>query len=184
MATPSGCCARACWPISWLGTPMRSFGGLQRLIMLTSGSGAIETPSYSCAGTTLRLIHAQSYPRNVSLRRWLNHRAIARRFAVLAKSELQPDVIVSSLPTVELCRAAIRYARPLRCAGGNRHPRFVAGSICRSGALLVAWADEVSARAALRGAEFRLPTSKCYTRYDSAICRLRARACSSSAPKH
>jgi glycosyltransferase involved in cell wall biosynthesis len=66
------------------------------------------------ANYSIRLIHAPSYPQNVCLRRWFNHRILAKRFARLASNAVQPDIILSSLPTVELCLAAIEYARPRR----------------------------------------------------------------------
>jgi len=59
---------------------------------------------------TLRLLHSIGYPHNVSLRRWLNHRGVARAFARQAPSEPAPDVVLCSLPTVELCTAATAYA--------------------------------------------------------------------------
>src|SRR5262249_41360937 len=61
---------------------------------------------------SIRLIHSQSYPKNVCLRRWISHRATAKRFAKLAAAEARPDVILASLPIAELCRTAIKYARP------------------------------------------------------------------------
>jgi glycosyltransferase involved in cell wall biosynthesis len=51
------------------------------------------------------------YRSNLSLRRMLNHRGIARKFTVLAEEETEPDVILCSFPTVELSRAATEYGR-------------------------------------------------------------------------
>ena len=56
------------------------------------------------------LLHAIAYPANVSLRRILNHYQLAYRFAKLAPREPRPDVILCSIPTLELARAAVRIA--------------------------------------------------------------------------
>ncbi|HTQ40709.1 MAG TPA: glycosyltransferase family 4 protein [Pirellulales bacterium] len=67
----------------------------------------------SVAGNyALRLIHTRPYPRNICLERWFSHQTVAKRFAALAAAEPKPDLILSSLPTVELCRAALDYAWP------------------------------------------------------------------------
>ena len=55
----------------------------------------------------IRMIHATDYRRNIGVRRWWNHRQTARRFGRLAVAEPRPDVILCSLPTVELCQAAV-----------------------------------------------------------------------------
>lgn len=60
------------------------------------------------AGYNLWLLHANRYSRNVSLRRIINHRSIARKFRKLAPREPRPDVILCSWPTVELCVEAVR----------------------------------------------------------------------------
>ncbi len=59
----------------------------------------------------LSLLHAPGYRHHVSLSRIRHHRATARAFARLAPAEARPDVIVSSLPTLELCEAAVDYGR-------------------------------------------------------------------------
>jgi len=58
----------------------------------------------------VRLLHAPLYKANVSLRRVLSHRCIARKFRRFAPGEPPPDVIVCSMPTIELSVAATRYA--------------------------------------------------------------------------
>jgi glycosyltransferase involved in cell wall biosynthesis len=50
-----------------------------------------------------------SYRRNISLARLRNHQQVAGSFRRLAPTESRPDVIVSSLPTLELCEAAVEY---------------------------------------------------------------------------
>lgn len=59
----------------------------------------------------LRLLRGCGYARNVSLARFRDHRQIAARFAAEAPRAQKPDIILCSLPTVELCRAATRYGR-------------------------------------------------------------------------
>ncbi len=59
----------------------------------------------------LILLHSLAYNANISFRRILNHIGIARRFSALAPREPQPDIIVTSLPTLELAIAAIQYGK-------------------------------------------------------------------------
>jgi glycosyltransferase involved in cell wall biosynthesis len=63
------------------------------------------------AGYHLWLLHANGYPSNVSLRRVLNHRTVAKKFRTLAPQQPPPDVIVCSWPTVELCVEAVRLGK-------------------------------------------------------------------------
>jgi glycosyltransferase involved in cell wall biosynthesis len=60
---------------------------------------------------TLKLLHAGSYRRNVSVRRFLHHRKLARRFAACAASEAAPDVIVSAYPIIEVAGQAVQFAK-------------------------------------------------------------------------
>ncbi|MGD0778599.1 MAG: glycosyltransferase family 4 protein [Candidatus Solibacter sp.] len=57
----------------------------------------------------IRLLHACGYPKNICVRRLVDHYVIARKFARLIESEPQPDVIVCSLPTIELSLECVRY---------------------------------------------------------------------------
>jgi glycosyltransferase involved in cell wall biosynthesis len=59
------------------------------------------------------LLHGCRYRNNLSLSRIMNHRQIAGKFRDLSKSERSPDVIVSALPTIELCLESVAY--------GERH---------------------------------------------------------------
>jgi glycosyltransferase involved in cell wall biosynthesis len=62
-------------------------------------------------GYQIQLLHAPPYRRNTSLRRLANHAALARGFRALAPAERErPDVILSSIPTVELARAVTEFA--------------------------------------------------------------------------
>lgn len=62
-------------------------------------------------GYHIKLLHSLGYQKNVSLRRIFDHRGIARRFAQQAPLEPRPDVILCSLPTIELSLAATRYGK-------------------------------------------------------------------------
>ena len=57
------------------------------------------------------LLHGAGYKRNISLRRILDHRGIARKFARFSKCEPVPDVILPSLPPLQLGMAAVMYAK-------------------------------------------------------------------------
>ncbi|MBI4423371.1 MAG: glycosyltransferase family 4 protein [Elusimicrobia bacterium] len=64
-------------------------------------------------GDRLRImrLRAAGYARHVSLGRLLSHRDVARRFLRAAASAARPDVIVCSLPTLELSLAATAFGR-------------------------------------------------------------------------
>ena len=62
-------------------------------------------------GYDISLLAANSYSRNVSLRRIANHREITRKFNAQAQLEPSPDVIVCSWPLIELCAAAVRFGK-------------------------------------------------------------------------
>jgi glycosyltransferase involved in cell wall biosynthesis len=62
-------------------------------------------------GFALELLRASAYHRNVSMRRFINHMQIARRFGVRAHTAERPEVILCTIPTVELAAAAVGYAR-------------------------------------------------------------------------
>lgn len=62
------------------------------------------------SGMKIRLLYGRGYRQNVSVMRFLNHVQVARRFTALSKQESRPDILVASLPTVEMCLAAEAYA--------------------------------------------------------------------------
>lgn len=62
-------------------------------------------------GVDIRMIHGCGYRRNVSIFRILNHMVVANRFAHAAKVEQKPDIIVCSLPTLELSVESVRYGQ-------------------------------------------------------------------------
>jgi len=59
----------------------------------------------------IRLLHSVGYKRNVSIQRLINHYMIARKFIKSAGFEKKPDIILCSLPTLELSLAAVEYGR-------------------------------------------------------------------------
>jgi len=59
----------------------------------------------------IRILKSVGYRRNVSLARLVDHIAVARKFRKQAPSQPQPDVILVSLPTIELAREAVRFGR-------------------------------------------------------------------------
>src|SRR5687767_7088992 len=59
---------------------------------------------------TLELLDGREYRRNISLARLGNHRDVATNFSLVSKRRPSPDVIVCSLPTIELTVAAAEYA--------------------------------------------------------------------------
>ncbi|WP_224957447.1 glycosyltransferase family 4 protein [Geomonas subterranea] len=61
-------------------------------------------------GYRLMVLRSRGYQRNISLARLLDHREHATRFAELAPREPIPDVILCSMPTIDLSRAAVKYA--------------------------------------------------------------------------
>lgn len=61
--------------------------------------------------SSLRLLHAPAYRRNISLRRVAHHKALAAAFLREIAVEPRPDVVLCSLPTLELSDAATRYGQ-------------------------------------------------------------------------
>lgn len=56
-------------------------------------------------------LHSIGYKKNISFRRIVNHYQIVRKFNRLARREPQPDIILCSLPTLELSAAAISFGK-------------------------------------------------------------------------
>lgn len=67
--------------------------------------------SFEWEGGTVRMLHSVGYRRNVSPRRFMEHAGVARKFAAQASGLERPDVILASLPTIELAREAVRYGQ-------------------------------------------------------------------------
>lgn len=57
------------------------------------------------------MLHANGYRNNISLSRLLNHRGVAKKFRRFSETERRPDVILCSLPTLELSVEAVRYGK-------------------------------------------------------------------------
>lgn len=62
-------------------------------------------------GYRLHMLHSPGYARNVSLARIVDHRYLAQRFEQEIERVVRPDLIVSSLPTVEMSEVATRFGR-------------------------------------------------------------------------
>jgi glycosyltransferase involved in cell wall biosynthesis len=60
-------------------------------------------------GGEIRLLRSVGYRRNLSLSRFVEHTGVARKFAKQARSRPPPDVILASLPTIELAHRAVRF---------------------------------------------------------------------------
>ena len=59
----------------------------------------------------IRFLHAPGYDKHISLARFWDHRIYAQKFAVQARKETPPDVILCSLPTLDLAAASVRYGK-------------------------------------------------------------------------
>lgn len=68
-------------------------------------------------GLRVRFMKGCGYSRNVSVRRWLDHRLAAGAFLREASRESRPDVIVASLPDHLTAYAAMRFARKVGAKG-------------------------------------------------------------------
>ena len=64
-------------------------------------------------GQRLVLLNSRGYRSNVSLERFLDHRDLVRDFVSRAASEEPPDLIVASMPTIDLCEAAVSFGHRL-----------------------------------------------------------------------
>lgn len=67
--------------------------------------------SFAHEGVDIELLAAVGYRSNVSLRRVRDQIAAARDFSSRAQAMSRPDVILCSLPTLELCAAAVDLQR-------------------------------------------------------------------------
>lgn len=60
----------------------------------------------------IKLLHGCGYRNNVSFSRIRDHRLIAKKFSKLTRdSGGKPDIIVSALPTIELCFESVKYGK-------------------------------------------------------------------------
>ncbi len=63
----------------------------------------------------LQFIHGVEYKKNISWQRFMNHWQIARDFTAKSAKFDRPDVIICSLPTLELSDAAVKFGRKIGC---------------------------------------------------------------------
>ena len=62
-------------------------------------------------GPVLRILRGCGYSRNVSLKRFIDHRIIAAKFRKAASQLPPPDVIIASMPCYHLAFEAVQYAK-------------------------------------------------------------------------
>lgn len=62
-------------------------------------------------GLRIRFLDGPLYRRNISIARIRNHRQIARQFRIESRAVETPDVVLCSLPTLELSREAVLFGR-------------------------------------------------------------------------
>lgn len=77
---------------------------------LTDGHASVRVSP----GLRLMLLWGRGYRRNISVERVRDHRDVAAAFERLAPLAPAPDVILASLPTLELSAAAARFAQARR----------------------------------------------------------------------
>lgn len=63
------------------------------------------------ANLTIQFLHGPLYTKNISFRRFWNHWIIGREFKRLAPGMEKPDLILCSLPTLELSDEAVRFGK-------------------------------------------------------------------------
>ncbi len=63
------------------------------------------------AGYDIELMHAAGYRRHVGWKRHRFHRRMADRFRGRSRQLPRPDIILCSMPTAEMCLAALEYGR-------------------------------------------------------------------------
>lgn len=59
----------------------------------------------------IQMLASVGYRQNVSLRRIIDHVGIAHQWRKLVARERHPDIVLCSLPTLELCDAAVEYSQ-------------------------------------------------------------------------
>jgi glycosyltransferase involved in cell wall biosynthesis len=69
------------------------------------------------ASSEYRLLHGRSFTKNVSIRRMLHQRDIARDFVLRRHEAQKPDLIVAALPTIDLADAAMSMAKEWNVPG-------------------------------------------------------------------
>lgn len=65
-------------------------------------------------GYEIIALHGRGYSKNVSISRILNHRDVACAFPKSARLEVQPDIVLTSFPTIELCHEVVQFCKEKR----------------------------------------------------------------------
>lgn len=65
--------------------------------------------TYHWQGVDIHMLHSVGYGSNLSPLRFVEHAHVAAKFARRVRQWPKPDVVLASLPTVELARSAVRY---------------------------------------------------------------------------
>ncbi len=60
---------------------------------------------------TIQFIHGPGYKKHISLTRFWDHRVIAKKFLIQAQQTTCPDLILCSLPTLDLADAATKFGK-------------------------------------------------------------------------
>jgi len=68
-----------------------------------------DTTSWTDTGVRIRALRGVGYTRNISPRRLLDYRLVARKFRDQAPHEPRPDVIVTAMPGYDMVGEAVRY---------------------------------------------------------------------------
>ncbi len=89
--------------VTWWTSTMDHFG---KVLQYQPGEIRELAPNHR-----LIYLHGMPYKSALSLQRILNHRQLGAHFRKLAPHHPKPDVILCSLPTLELSREAVRYGQ-------------------------------------------------------------------------
>ena len=88
--------------VTWFNSTFDHFHKRQR---------ADRNVSMDSGGIRIELLKSTGYRRNISLARFIEHAGVARAFARRARELPNPDVILCSLPTLELCAEAVAFQK-------------------------------------------------------------------------
>lgn len=65
---------------------------------------------FSKSNSKILLLNGPSYKKNISFKRIVNHRELAKQFINRVDQHDNPDLIICSFPIIELCDVAVKYA--------------------------------------------------------------------------
>jgi glycosyltransferase involved in cell wall biosynthesis len=71
-------------------------------------SNSLQQISENCR---IQYLHGCGYKKNISITRLIDHAQVAKLFLKYTNGYPKPDIILCSLPPLELCEAGLRYAR-------------------------------------------------------------------------